>query len=77
MIRINSLVVLDTKFKSDFDLLQYPAILYDGEAVVFLGEIPNMRGHGIFQSKNHTYIGLKIADFVEVPEEKTKIKLVG
>lgn len=68
MIRQYSLVVFDRSNKSDFEMLQYPSLFYDGEPMVFMGEIPNLLGFGIFQCKNHTYIGYKISDFIELSE---------
>lgn len=67
MLRVNSLVRLDTSRLTDLETMNYPAIFSDGTPVVFLGEIPNMQGHGIFVSKNHHFIGYKMSLFTEAP----------
>jgi len=68
--RENSLVRYDTALLTDAMAFELPGEFQDGTPLVFLGEIPNMTGRGIFMSKNHRYIGYKISNFKEVPTDK-------
>lgn len=68
MIRDNSLVQLDTTQMTDADSMKYPSAFHDGSMLAFVGEIPNMPGHGIFVSKNHHFVGYKISMFAEVSQ---------
>lgn len=67
-IRINSIVQYDTSGMSDRERNAIPTDFMDGTLVVYLGEIPNMRGHGIFATPTKTYIGYHICNFKEIAE---------
>lgn len=70
MLRVNSLVRLNTTTMSDLDTMKYPSNFHDGTKLVFLGEIPNMPGHGIFVCKNHQYVGYSMSLFEEIPVQE-------
>lgn len=70
MLRANSLVILDTSRMTDKESMEYPTLLWEGDPLVFLGEIPNKPGYGIFMGDHHNYIGWKISLFKEVPMQE-------
>ena len=70
MIRLNSLVRLNTAAMTDVEAMKYPSFFHDGSVVVFMGEISNMSGYGIFLCKNHHYIGYDISLFRELNEDE-------
>ncbi len=70
MLRLNSLVQLNTKEMTDRDCFDFPAFFHDGTPIVYMGEIPNKPGCGIFLCKNHHYIGYKVSLFREITDEE-------
>jgi hypothetical protein len=50
-----------------------PFVRTGDQPLVFLGEIPNMREHGIFvaHKTGRVYTGYHIFQFEEVPEDET------
>jgi hypothetical protein len=62
--KINVLVRFDTQFNNCL----YP--FYNGETLLYLGEIQNMKGHCIVvNSKGQTFWGFHSVNFVEVIDE--------
>jgi hypothetical protein len=51
----------------------YVEIFGSAAALLYLGEIPNMRGHCVIYSKdtNKMFVGYHIENFVEMSEEET------
>lgn len=68
-IRENSLVRYKTVLLNDSLSFRLPSEFQDGTPLVYLGEIPNLPGRGIFASRNHRHIGYKITEFEEIPPE--------
>ena len=66
--RVNALVKLDPELENIHDY-QHLA----GKTFLFMGEIANMPGHGIYLNvKTHRFeIGYHTDDFVELSEEET------
>jgi hypothetical protein len=65
-----SLVRLKEKWAKQSSAEELP--FRDDMPLVFLGEIPNMPGHGVFAGhrSGHLYSGYHIEQFVELPESE-------
>ena len=69
-IRPNSLVQLRRGIMTDYEKRNIPAFFYDGTPVVFIGEIVNMPGHGIYACNGRKLLGYKMSLFVELNEDE-------
>ena len=68
---INTLVQLDNSKMTDADMMKYPSFWHDGTELCFIGEIPNKPGFCILVATGHTYVGVPMSLFREVPMRDT------
>lgn len=54
--RMRQYTLVKLRSMTDSDRNNHPSLFHDGSEVIFISEIQNKLGYGLFLTKNHTFI---------------------